>query len=329
MKLGFTYDLRTKHSPDPDSPPDYYGEYESEETVAGIISALTDLGHQVVDIGNIHDLTHFLAKGERVDLVFNMAEGRYGRAREAQVPNLLEAYQIPYTFSDSLTLAICLDKGLTKQILQNAGIPTAEYLVLEPDQPLDSPALQDLAYPLFAKPLYEGTSKGISAEAIIHTPQALIQRVRWLWQTYRQPALIETYLPGKEFTVGMLGEGKDARVLGMMQVHLKQDTSVYGFREKENYTELVDYTFDIPTALQAELSQIALASWRTLGCRDGGRVDLRLDEQGAPHVLELNTLPGMHHWDSDLPIIARHQGMDFTALMDEILIHAMKRMNKE
>jgi len=326
MKIGFTYDLRSKHQPDPDSPADFYGEFESEETVRGIIEALNLLGHDVIDIGNIKDLLRFCAAGKRVDLVFNMAEGRHGRARESQVPNLLEAYQIPYTFSDPLTLAICLDKGLTKKILADAQIPTAQFLVLKPDRSIDFEKVAAIGYPLFLKPLYEGASKGISEKAIVQTQKDLLARVTWLWESYKQPVLLEKYLPGKEFTVGVLGSGRNARVLGIMEVRLKENSPVYGFHQKENYTSLVQYHFNIAPALQTHLAEIALASWQTLECRDGGRVDIRLDENGQPHVLEINTLPGLHYQDSDLPIIAHNVGMSFEALLDEILYHTMQRM---
>lgn len=323
MKIGFTYDLRSKHQPDKDSPSDYYGEYESDETVAGITEALVSLGHEVIQIGNISALTNFLAEGKSVDLVFNMAEGRYGRARESQVPSLLEAHQIPYTFSDPLTLAICLDKGLTKSILKSAQIPTPAYQILEPNTPVKT----NLAYPIFLKPLYEGTSKGISEKSILYTETELISRTKWLWTEYKQPVLLEKYLPGREFTVGIVGTGKNARVLGMMEVLLKDKKKVYGFSQKEDYAHLVSYKFEIESTLEDKLSKMALASWRTLECRDGGRVDIRLDEKGNPQVLELNTLPGLHFRDSDLPIIARSIGMSFATLLDEILSHAIKRMN--
>ncbi|MCP4140289.1 MAG: ATP-grasp domain-containing protein [Chloroflexi bacterium] len=322
MKIGFTYDLRSKHQPDENSPADYYGEYESDETVAGITEALITLGHEVIQIGNISALVNFLGEGNRVDLVFNMAEGRYGRTRESQVPSLLEAYQIPYTFSDSLTLAICLDKGRTKEILERAQIPTPAYQILKPETNIQTM----IAFPLFVKPLYEGTSKGINENSVIYAKDKLIERTKWLWSEYKQPVLLEKYLPGREFTVGILGTGKDARVLGMMEVLLNEGGKIYGFQEKENYTRLVSYKFDIGEALYEKLAKMALASWRTLECRDGGRVDIRLDEKGNPHVLELNTLPGLHLRDSDLTIIAHSLGMSFIELVDEILHHAMKRM---
>ena len=322
MQIGFTYNLRSKEKPNANSPADYYGEYESEETIAGITNALSTLGHEVIQIGDIRALVKFLAKKKHIDLVFNMAEGRYGRARESQVPSILEAYQIPYTFSDPLTLAICLDKGLTKDIFKFAQILTPAHQILAPKTLIKT----TLPFPLFLKPLYEGASKGIDENAIIHTRKELEKRVKWLWSTYKQPALLEKYLPGREFTVGVLGTEKDAHAIGAMEITLKENREVYDFHVKENYEELTSYNFDIESPLKEKLLKIAKKSWRTLQCRDGGRVDIRLDENGNPHVLEINTLPGLHHIHSDLPIIARSIGMSFTELLDEILTHAIKRI---
>ncbi|MBT3323296.1 MAG: ATP-grasp domain-containing protein [Anaerolineae bacterium] len=322
MKIGFTYNLRSKEKPDKNSPEDYYGEYESDETIEGITEALEKLGHEVIRIGDITSLVKFLAEGQRVDLVFNMAEGRYGRARESQVPSILEAYQIPYTFSDPLTLAICLDKGLTKDILNTAKIPTPAHQILVPNASIET----TLPFPLFVKPLYEGASKGINENAIIHTEKELTKRTKWLWKNYKQSVLLEKCLSGREFTVGILGTGKNAHAIGAMEIILKENRKVYDFHVKENYEELTSYSFDIKSPLKEKLLNIALKSWQALQCRDGGRVDIRLDEDGNPHVLEINTLPGLHHIHSDLPIIARSIGMSFTELLDEILTHAIKRV---
>ncbi len=326
MKIGFTYDLRSKHQPDENSPADYYGEYESDETVASITEALKTLGHEVIQIGSIKSLLQFLAEGKRVDLVFNMAEGRYGRARESQVPSILEAYQIPYTFSDPLSLAICLDKGLTKDVLKTAQIPTPKHLVVQPNTAIDLDKVARIGYPIFLKPLYEGTSKGIDENALVRTEEYLITRINWLWETYQQPVLLEKYLPGREFTVGLLGAGEEARVLGVMEIFLGDEKEIYGFAEKEDCEHLVSYRFDIAPPLLDELSEMGLTSWHALECRDGGRVDIRLDENGHPQVIEANTLPGLHPTHSDLPMIATAVGMRYVELLDEILAHAMKRM---
>lgn len=326
MKIGFTYDLRSIQRPDENSPADYYGEFETEATIEFIEKALTELGHDVTKIGNIQSLLQFLANGNMVDLVFNMAEGRQGRAREAQVPGVLEAYNIAYTFSDAFSLTICLDKALTKQLLRAANIPTPNYLVLPMGKPIDAVVTSRLGWPIFLKPVAEGTSKGIDDKAIVHTQAALSERVTWLWETYQQPVLAESYLPGREFTVGLLGTGDDAYVLGIAEITLSEQSKVYGFVEKEECETLVSYSALQNDQLVDEISQIALDSYRLLECRDAGRVDICLDQFGVPQVLEINTLPGMHPFHSDLPIIATHVGMSYNQLIDEIIKNAAKRI---
>ncbi len=326
MKVGFTFDLRRKHQPDPNSPADFYGEFETDETVAAITDGLKSLGHEVVEIGNIDALVQFLASGQRVDVVFNMAEGRHGRARESQVPGLLEAYQIPYTFSDPHSLTICLDKGLSKDILRAADIPTPDYQVLHPHEPASLKNISLAAMPFFLKPIYEGTSKGIDKNSIIHTEDAMRARVQWLWDEYKQPVLLEKYLPGREFTVGALGAGAETRIIGAIEISLKHEREVYGFFEKEECEHLVAYDHFTEEPLLSELFSLAEKTWRVLECRDGGRVDIRLDENERPQVLEVNTLPGMHPTHSDLPMIATFEGMSYAELLDEILSYAIKRM---
>lgn len=326
MRIGFTYDLRAKHQPENDSPEDFYGEFETDETIAAIVTAITALGHDLVQIGNLPSLLHFLAEGKRVDLVFNMSEGRYGRARESQIPGVLEACQIPYTFSDPHTLAICLDKGLTKDILRKANLPTPDYQVLPPNEVIMLKDISLTAMPFFLKPLYEGTSKGIDEGAIIRNEAQLQARLDWLWQTYRQPVLLEKYLPGREYTVGVLGSGKETRVIGANEIALKKEREVYGFFEKEACEEFVDYDFFTEQPLYDELAEISIKTWQILECRDSGRVDFKLDENGRPFVLEVNTLPGLHPTHSDLPMIATGAGMSYVELLGEILNSAIQRM---
>ncbi len=328
MKIGFTYDLRDRHEPDHHSPIDFYGEFETEETIAAIVEALRSLGHEVIQIGNLPSLLHFLAEGNRVELIFNMSEGRYGRARESQIPGVLEAYRIPYTFSDPHTLAICLDKGLTKDMLRKANIPTPDYQVLRPYEPIRLTDVTLDALPLFLKPLYEGTSKGIDERAIVRSEAQMQARVHWLWETYQQPVLLEKYLPGREFTVGLLGSGAETRVIGASEISLKKEREVYGFFEKEACEELVSYDFFTDQPLYDELAELSIKTWQLLECRDGGRVDFKLDENGRPYVLEANTLPGLHPTHSDLPMIATGAGMRYAELLGEILGYAIQRMEQ-
>ncbi|MFO1351695.1 MAG: D-alanine--D-alanine ligase [Gammaproteobacteria bacterium] len=323
MRVGMTYDLRQ----------DYlaagYGEEETAEfdrpdTIEAIAAALAELGHEPVRIGNVQALAKRLVAGERWDLVFNIAEGLYGFGREAQVPALLDAYRIPYTFADPLTAAVTLHKGMAKHVVRGAGVPTPDFAVVE--SRTDIPAVA-LPYPLFAKPVAEGTGKGVTPASKIDSPHALTVTCRELLERYRQPVLVETFLPGREFTVGITGTGAEAVVVGIMEVALRPqaDTEVYSYRNKEYCEELVDYRL-AEEALSAELGAVALKSYRVLGCRDGGRVDLRLDGAGRAHFLEVNPLAGMHPEHSDLPILAKLAGVSYLELVRRIVDSAALRV---
>jgi D-alanine-D-alanine ligase len=322
MRIGMTYDLRDEYLAAG------YGEeataeFDSPETVAAIRQALERRGHEVVPIGNLRALAASLVAGERWDLVFNIAEGLRGLAREAQVPALLEAYDIPYTFSDPLTLALTLDKGMTKRIIRDQGIPTAPFTVIHDEAEL---AALDLSYPLFAKPLAEGTGKGISASSYITWQPQLNAVCRDLLARLQQPVLLEAYLPGREFTVGITGSGHGARAIGVMEIIFtaRAEPFGYSYENKEHYQERVAYRcVDDPEAQLA--AETALAAWRVLRCQDAGRVDLRSDGSGVPQFLEVNPLAGLHPVRSDLVILARLMGHDHAWLIDAIIDSATQR----
>lgn len=328
MHIGLTYDTRIMHSQDEGLPPDFYGEYMTEDEVLALETALQSLGHEVLRIGNAKDLCAFLAEGRSVDCVFNMAEGRHGRSREAWIPAMLEAFDIPYVFSDPATLCLCLDKSLAKHIWRSHGLPTPAFALIADPRDLETATLPP--FPLFVKPSSEGTSKGISSRSIVHSPAALAAQVMEAIVTYRQPALVEAFLPGREFTVGVLGNHRQARALGAAEVVALQAENaaaqVYGFIEKEECETLIAYRPVTDATLLAELSHLAEAAYRAVGCRDAGRVDIRLDEQGTLYLLELNPLPGLHPTHSDLPIIATQSGMAYAGLVAQIMSHFRLRM---
>jgi D-alanine-D-alanine ligase len=323
MRIGLTYDLRS----------DYlaagYGEEETAEfdrpeTIEGIEQAIQSQKHQTDRIGNARRLVERLAQGDRWDLVFNIAEGLHGVGREAQVPAILDVYEIPYTFSDPLVMALCLHKGLTKQVVRNAGVPTPDFAVVERPDDANHVALP---FPLFAKPVAEGTGKGISTASKIEDRAALLATCKSLLDEFHQPVLVETFLPGREFTVGVLGNGPEARAIGGMEVHFtaQQAQEIYSYETKRDYEARVQYT-PMSGEIAARMSQIALAAWRALGCRDAGRIDFRLATDGTPHFLEVNPLPGLNPTHSDLPILARMAGIDFDGLIHEITNAARKRL---
>jgi D-alanine-D-alanine ligase len=322
MIVGLTYDLRGHYLKQGFSEEDTV-EFDNDDTIDAISAALRDLGFKPVKIGNIWELTKRLAAGERWDFVFNIAEGLHGFGREAQVPCLLDAYRIPYTFSDPLLLTITLHKATTKRLLRDLNLPTPDFVLVECEGDLEQITLD---YPLFVKPVAEGTSKGITADCRVCAPRELEAICVTLLEKYGQGVLVEEFLPGREFTVGLTGTGQDARVLGVMEILLGPEAEplVYSYVNKAHYEELVRYRLATDaTARQA--AKIALAAWRGLGCRDGGRVDLRCDRQGKVSVIEINPLPGLNPKRSDLCILARMAGIEYPELIDSIMRSAMKR----
>ncbi|HPJ07765.1 MAG TPA: D-alanine--D-alanine ligase [Deltaproteobacteria bacterium] len=327
MHIGITYDLRDDYLREG------YGheetaEFDRVDTIDGIDAALKSLGHGTDRIGNVRHLVRRLASGDTWDLVFNIAEGMYGVGREAQVPALLDAYRIPYTFSDPLVLALTLHKGLTKTVIRAAGIPTADFAVIE--DPADLQSL-DLPPPLFAKPVAEGTGKGISESSRVDTHEQLSLLCTKLMHEFRQPVLVETYLPGREFTAGIVGTDNDAAVIGVMEVLFRnhhEGEKIYSYHSKSNYEELIDYVIPEREVVQA-CSDLALAAWRALGCRDGGRVDIRMDSLDRPNFIEVNPLAGLNPVHSDLPIICRLLGIPFQDLIARILDSAMQRIGRK
>lgn len=322
MTVGLTYDLRGQYLEQGFSEEDTV-EFDGDDTIEAISTALRDLGFRPVPIGNIWELTKRLAAGERWDFVFNIAEGLHGYGREAQVPCLLDAYQIPYTFSDPLLLTVTLHKATTKRLLRDLNLPTPDFALVECERDLQE---IELEYPLFVKPVAEGTSKGITADCRVCAAAELETVCMSLLEKYGQGVLVEEFLPGREFTVGLTGTGQDARVLGVMEILLGPEAEplVYSYANKAHYEELVRYRLATDaTARQA--AKIALAAWRGLGCRDGGRVDLRCDRHGKVNVIEINPLPGLNPERSDLCILARMAGIKYPELIDSIMRSALKR----
>jgi D-alanine-D-alanine ligase len=225
-----------------------------------------------------------------------------------------------------LVLSLALYKDMTKMIVRQAGIATPDFALVNELSDVDK---VELPFPLFAKPVAEGTSKGISAASKISDREALRQVCGSLLDEFRQPVLVETFLSGREFTVGLTGTGQEAKVLATMEIHLLPgaDTEVYSYTNKEQSEELVRYTLMRPgeDPLARQVDDLALAAWRVLGCRDGGRVDVRCDSVGRPHFLEVNPLPGLHPQHSDLPILCSFVGLPYVDLVDRIVQSAMRR----
>lgn len=329
MFIGLTYDLRSEYL-DQGYSEDETAEFDREDTIDALEQALIQLGHKTDRIGNIRQLIGRLADGDHWDLVFNIAEGLYGIGREAQIPAILDAYAIPYTFSDPLVMSLTLHKAMTKRVIRDAGLPTSDFtMVVQSGDPLKV----GFPPPFFVKPIAEGTGKGISPASVVRHKSDLAAACRKLISTYHQPVLVERYLPGREFTVGIIGSGADAAVLGTIEVHLRAaaEPGVYSYVNKEHCEELVEYRLvrSTDSALVKEVQDIALRAWQALGCRDAGRVDLRSDDRGRPQFMEVNPLAGLHPQHSDLPIICNHVGIPYVQLIERIIASAAQRSHVE
>lgn len=326
MLIGLTYDLRTTYLAAGLSDEET-AEFDRESTVEAIEGALRSLGHQTERIGHARQLIERLNAGSRWDLVFNIAEGLSGIAREAQVPAILDVYGVPYTFSDPLVLALTLHKGLTKTVVRAAGVPTAPFAVVEQMADLEN---VDLPFPLFAKPIAEGTGKGVTPLSKVRDAAELHATCEQLLQQFQQPVLVETFLSGREFTIGMIGTGDASYALGTLEIVLlaSAEADVYSYVNKEECENRVDYR--VPSAAEDPLvkraEEVALQAWRVLNCRDGGRIDIRCDAAGVPCFLEVNPLAGIHPEHSDLPILATKLGIEYRDLIGRIIQSAQARI---
>ncbi len=323
MRIGFTYDLRDDYLREGYTAEET-AEFDEVETIAAIETALVSLGHTVDRIGGVKNLAARLTGGDRWELVFNYAEGMFGLAREAQVPSLLDAFQIPYTFSDGLVFALTLHKGMTKHVVRSLGIRTPDFAVVSS---LSDVAAIRLPYPLFVKPVAGGSSVGVSAASHVTDAASLAATCRALLDRYRQPALVETFLPGREFTVGIAGTGARARVIGVLEVTLTGDAEAHGYSYANKKQVNARYQL-VSEGPAAEAADLALQAWNGLGCRDLGRVDCRCDRDGHPHFLEVNPLAGLHPVLGDLVILAKLAGVSYTQLIESIVASACERISR-
>jgi len=322
MRVALVYDLRDDYRALGFSE-EAVAEFDSVETIDALAGALQALGCEPVRVGRGQALAARLVEGERYGLVFSIAEGVKGRSREAQVPALCELFDQPYLFSDPLTLAASLDKAVAKRLVRDAGVATPAFAVAER-------GAAEVAgwnhFPAFVKPLAEGTGKGCEAGSLVHSAEELAAAVTRIIERFRQPALVERFLSGREFTVGIVGNGADARVLGVCEILLKAhaEANVYSLHNKELCEDLVTYAR--ADDAEAQLAgRRALEAYRALQCRDTARLDFRSDANGEPHFLEANPLAGLHPSHSDLPILAAQNGIAFEALVGMILDAGLAR----
>lgn len=322
LRIGLCYDLKSDYLAAGFAPHEVM-EFDEEETIAGIAGALAGLGHSVDRIGRGTELARRLSASERWDLVFNFAEGVRGRSREAQVPALCEMFEQPYTFSDPLTCAVTLDKPLAKRVVRDSGLPTPPFAVVESPEQADGVSLEP---PLFVKPAAEGSSKGVTERSRVSDRGELKDACAELIRLFRQPVLVESYLPGREMTVGIVGNGDDARVVGIMEVVFKEGSDqAYTALNKAEYVARTEYRLLDGEPMARRAREVALGVYHALACRDAARVDLRCNGNGEPCFLEVNPLPGMNPVTSDLPILSRMAGLSYRDLVGSIVEAAARR----
>jgi D-alanine-D-alanine ligase len=327
MRIGLSYDLKETISLPQAGCDDACEEYDSSETVELIATSLEAEGHSVTLLGGGRE---FLGKivQEKVDLVFNVAEGRGTyRSREAQVPSILEMLNIPYTGSDPQCLAICLDKPLTKRLVALAGVSTPTWRIINDRQDLHEINRCHRLFPAIIKPAYEGSSKGIRLTSLVEDAEQANEVIECLLDRYHQPAMMERVILGDEVTVGIIGNSP-AGVFGVMRILPKErnDYFLYTLDVKRNYLELVDY--ECPAGLEEKVLQriqiASLKAFEALGCRDFARLDFRISAAGVPYFLEVNPLPGLGS-HSDLVIMAEKLGWNHRRLTSAVLNTAIER----
>jgi D-alanine-D-alanine ligase len=321
MKVGFTYDLRSWYLDRGYSMEDT-AEFDKIDTVNALEAVISKMGFETEKIGNAFQLIEALAEGKSWDLVFNIAEGLYGDGRESVVPAILDQYRIPYVFSGPVILGISLNKYLTRLIVASAGVPVSPGMLISKPEDVSK---CNLNYPLFIKPVSEGTGKGITEKNLLKSPADLKELAEFLLERFSQPALVEEYLPGREFTVGIIGSGDEAVAIGGMEIICK-DNLPYSVEFKENYKEFCRY-IPMDKGLADECMAVALGAWKALGGADGGRVDVKADRNGKICFIEVNPLAGLNPIDSDLPILSRFSGIEYQELIERIVKSAIKRYN--
>jgi D-alanine-D-alanine ligase len=321
MKIGLTFDLRSWYI-DRGYTMDETAEFDKQETVDALENSLKLMGHETDLVGNAFQLIEALAEGKRWDMVFNIAEGLYGDGRESVVPAILDQYKIPYVFSGPVIMGLSLNKHLAKLIVSSSGVPVSPGLLITE---LNNSGKIGLTFPLFVKPVSEGTGKGITEKSLVRDDAELRVMTDWIIREFRQPALVEEYLPGREFTVGILGTGEEALAIGGMEV-ICSDNLPYSVEVKENYENYCKYA-PLDEKIAEECKTVALGAWKALQAVDAGRIDLKADRNGKICFIEANPLAGLNPVHSDLPILARMYGIEYQELMKMIMDAAIRRIN--
>lgn len=320
MKVGLTYDLRSWYI-DRGYSMDETAEFDKQETVDALENSLKLMGHETEPIGNAFQLIEALAAGKKWDIVFNIAEGLYGDGRESVVSAILDQYKIPYVFSGPVIMGLSLNKHLAKLVVAAAGVPVSPGCLITELKDLENCKLN---FPLFVKPVSEGTGKGITDKSLVTSSAGLFKMAEWILTEFHQPALVEEYLPGREFTVGVVGYGDEAFAIGGMEV-MTINNLPYSVEVKENYQNYCTYK-PLDPDITDECKSVALRAWKALDAVDAGRIDLKADRNGKICFIEANPLAGLNPVHSDLPMLSRMYGIEYQTLMEMIMKSAIKRI---
>ncbi|NQT95622.1 MAG: ATP-grasp domain-containing protein [Candidatus Omnitrophica bacterium] len=322
-RVGLTYDLRTDYIFKPGDPPDINAEFDHPSTIDMIADAIESGGHTAVKVGNVDNLLKSL-DGLDVDIVFNICEGMHGRNRESQVPMLLELRGIPFVGADPLSLGITLDKIITKKILKSHGIETPAYIEIKDSRNLNGLGLN---FPLIVKPRFEGSSKGLNDNSLVKNRQGLLKQSKWLIEKYNQPAIAEEFISGEEFTIGIIGN-KDPKPFPVVQVEIDGSLSLNNlfYTFSRIHSDAIRYVCPAPISkrLSKQLQNLAVATYEATECLDFSRVDIRVDKNGKPYVLEINPLPSLSTADV-FGIVGKHLGVGYNRMVLDVLDAAIKR----
>jgi len=325
--IGITYDLKSDWQGSSDDPIDASAELDGHKTIECLKAAFESAGHKVVLIGGARQLINRVINNDlKVDLVFNISEGFKGRNRESQVPAILDFYNIPFAGADALTLGVTLDKVVAKKCFIADGIPTARYFKATSEDNLET--LNTIGFPLFVKTLHEGTSKGITQSSRVADFEQLKEQVDRINQNYNQPALVEEFIKGTEFTVGVIGNNPPV-AMSVVQYAIGGKTSLGNefYSYKHVAEKLVEHICPAPIdeKLATRLQELAVRAYSSVDCRDFGRVDFRVDEAGNPYVLEINPLPNLSP-DDVFVLFGKVKGMSYNQIINKILDEALLRL---
>jgi len=321
VKIGFTYDLKNLYIDEFGFSKEDAAEFDEKITIDSIKNSLIELGHEVDDIGSVNNLLKKLIDKETWDFIFNISEGIRGYSRESLIPSLLEHYNIPYTFSDSHTLTLCLNKYLSKIYMEKHSIKTPLFKLISKLNDIEN--IDYLNYPLFIKPVNEGTGKGINKQSKVNNYQELKKQTLYLIENYKGPFLLEEYIEGKEITVGLSPE----TYYGAVELVFKNTHNFYCYENKKDYTKYVEHqNIEENSPLYLKIKKSAYEVFKCFNLKDIARIDMRIDKENTVYIIEINPIPGLNPIDSELPILAYKNNFSYQNIIENIIKETMKRI---